>query len=112
MPINVVYLDDEEDLCDLFKLYLDSDLINVEIFSDENEAIQYCNQRKPSIIFIDYRLKFKTGIEVAAAIKSSAIKVLVTGEFNVDIGSHFTKVIEKPYKLAEIRDFIHEQNKT
>lgn len=109
MTVNVVYLDDEEALCEMFKLYLDDDLINVEVFSDENKAIKYCNQENPDIIFIDYRLKTTNGLEVSRAIKTNAIRVLVTGEFNIDVDSCFTKIMEKPFRLAEVKAFILEQ---
>ncbi len=108
MAVNVVYLDDEEDLCALFKGYLNSDLINIEVFSEEEQAIQYCNQEEPDIIFIDYRLKYKTGLEVSNEIKTNALRVLVTGEFGIDVGSSFNKVMEKPYRLSDIREFILE----
>ena len=111
MPVNVVYLDDEEELCYLFKEYMHSDSISVEVFSEEDKAIQYCNENSPDIIFIDYRLKSKTGLEVASAIKIKALKYLVTGEFNIDIGSSFERIIEKPFKLAEIKAIILEHEK-
>lgn len=106
MPIKVVYLDDEECLCELFKEYLHSDLINVEVFSNENEAIQHCNKHNPDIIFIDYRLKTKTGVEVSQAITSNTLKILVTGEFGIKTDKSFAKIIEKPFKLAEIKTLI------
>ncbi|MGB1198856.1 MAG: response regulator [Thalassotalea sp.] len=104
--INVVYLDDEALLCEIFKEFLHSNEINITTFTDEKLAIAYCNRTKPELIFIDYRLKTQTGIEVAEAITHSAIKVLVTGELNVTSSANFHSVIEKPYKLAEIKNFI------
>jgi DNA-binding NtrC family response regulator len=111
MPINVVYLDDEEDLCHLFKQYLDSNLIKVKTFSDEERAIEYCNQKAPDIAFIDYRLKSITGLEVAHAIKTRTLKVLVSGEFNIVVDSCIEKIIEKPFRLADIKTFILEHSK-
>ena len=104
--INVVYIDDEEFLCQIFKEFLHSDEVNITIFTDEALAIAYCNSTQPELIFIDYRLKTQTGIEVAKAITHSATKVLVTGELNVTSSADFHSVIEKPYKLAEIKSFI------
>ncbi|WP_019029875.1 response regulator [Colwellia piezophila] len=111
MAVNVVYIDDDEDLCYLFKAYLNSDLINIEVFSEEDKAIQYCNQEQPDIIFIDYRLKSKTGLEVSNEIKINTLRILVTGEFGIDVGSSFNEIIEKPYKLADIREFILDTEK-
>jgi len=106
MPIQVTYIDDEELLCEMFKEYLHSSEIEVTTFTDEKTAIEYCNNTKPDLIFIDYRLKTENGINVAKAINNDSIKTLVTGELNVNIDNCFDFKIEKPYKLADIRSFI------
>ena len=93
MSIKVVYIDDEECLCQLFKEYLNSNEINVTVFTEEESAIQYCNISNPDLIFIDYRLKKQTGKDVALAINTDSIKILVTGELNVKIDNSFFCII-------------------
>ena len=53
MPIKVVYIDDEEMLCQMFKEYLQSDKIDLAVFTDEDPGIAYCNKSHPDLIFID-----------------------------------------------------------
>ena len=106
MPIKVVYIDDEEMLCQMFKEYLQSDEIDLAVFTDEEPGIAYCNKSNPDLIFIDYRLKKQNGTDVAKAITSDSIKVLITGELDVTKDARFADKIDKPYRLADIKNFI------
>jgi DNA-binding response OmpR family regulator len=106
MPINVVYIDDEEMLCQMFKEYLQSEEINLTVFTDEEPAIAFCNNTNPDLIFIDYRLKKSNGIDVANAITYQTKKILITGELDVIMDTCFDHKIEKPYRLADIKEFI------
>jgi DNA-binding response OmpR family regulator len=106
MPIKVVYIDDEEMLCQMFKEYLQSDKIDLAVFTDEDPGIAYCNKSHPDLIFIDYRLKKLNGTEVAKAITSDSVKVLITGELDVTMDACFADKIDKPYRLADIKKFI------
>ncbi len=110
MSINVVYIDDEESLCQIFEEYLHSNEINITIFTDEEPAIEYCNKTKPDMIFIDYRLKKQTGVDVAKAITCTSKKILITGELDVAMDMCFDDKIEKPYRLANIKSYIIENN--
>jgi len=106
MPIKVVYIDDEEMLCQMFKEYLQSDEIDLAVFTDEESGIAYCNNNNPELIFIDYRLKKQNGTDVAKAITCESIKVLITGELDVAMNACFTDKIDKPYRLSDIKNFI------
>jgi DNA-binding response OmpR family regulator len=57
----IFLVDDEPDICEFFKLYLDSDSIEVKIFTNPEEAIIQSKIENPSIVFLDYRLKSVTG---------------------------------------------------
>lgn len=104
--VKIVYIDDEELLCQMFKEYLHANNIDITVFTDEVCAITYCNDNNPDIIFIDYRLKQLNGVDVAKAIVSDAIKVLITGELDVTMDNCFSDKIQKPYRLAAIKNFI------
>lgn len=108
MSINVVYIDDEEMLCQMFKEYLQSDEIDLKVFTDEEPGIEHCNNSKPDLIFIDFRLKKQNGVDVAKAITCDSIKVLITGELDVTMDVCFDHKIEKPYRLADIKNYIIE----
>lgn len=106
MTINVVYIDDEFFLCDIFKEFLNSSQIHVTTFANENNAIEYCNKHDIDFIFIDYRLSNSTGIQVSQAITSPAIRYIITGELDVIVDESFSGIIEKPFKLEEIKQLI------
>ncbi len=108
MPIKIVYIDDEEMLCQMFKEYLHSNEIDLAVFTDEEPGIEYCNNNNPDLIFIDYRLKRQNGTNVAKAITSDSIKILITGELDVTMDTCFDHKMEKPYRLADIKTFIIE----
>jgi len=110
--IKVVYIDDEELLCQMFKEYLHSNEIDITVFTDEELAIEYCNKSNPDLIFIDYRLKKLNGVDVAKAITSDSIKTLITGELDVMMATCFDHKIEKPYRLAYLKDFIIKATKS
>jgi DNA-binding NtrC family response regulator len=102
MRKKIYYLDDEPDLCNLFKEFFESDLIEIETFSDAFEAIERCDQSPPDIMFIDYRLADTTGNLVAEVIANDIVKVLVTGELEVPSYEVFYEVIAKPFKLIDV----------
>lgn len=103
---HIVYLDDEEDLTDLFEIYFENSDFTVVTFNDEDEAIEYCKKSEPDIIFIDYRLKSTTGDRVAAQLPSGIKKVLVTGDLMVNSEFKFDDMLSKPYRLAELHRLI------
>ena len=109
MAVKVYYLDDEEYLCEVFKQYLDSDEIQVTIFSEAQDAIECCRRLPPDVIFIDYRLSDTTGDKVAEQLDSRIPKILVTGELTPFRGGDMLQRISKPYLLAEIKALIEQQ---
>jgi CheY-like chemotaxis protein len=108
MTINIYYLDDEPALCAIFKEYLEGDGIKVTTFIDSSAAISICINEPPDMIFIDYRLADTTGEKVAQILDTNIPKVLVTGELLAPVASAFLSVIKKPYKLAELKQFIQD----
>lgn len=107
----IYYLDDEADLCDVFKDYISSEEIEVEVFLECSDAIQACQYRKPDIMFIDYRLKNSTGNLVAEMLDENIDKILVTGELNLPDYDVFSLVISKPFSLFDISQIINERLK-
>lgn len=105
--INVVYLDDEFHLCQIFKEFMEKSGFDVAVFTDEHLAIEYCAKQSPSIMFIDFRLKKMTGDDVAFQLKTDFPKILVTGELNATPKYEFCDVIPKPYRLSGLVELIN-----
>lgn len=104
--MKIYYLDDEEALCDIFKELFSDNYTTVETFIDAGNAISRCETAPPDIIFIDYRLTDTSGDKVAAALDSSIVKVLVTGELEVPNNTLFFDVVSKPYKLSKLKEIV------
>lgn len=111
MTKRVYYLDDEVDLCNLFKEFIQSDTVEVVTFVDTQEAIQRCEKFPPDLMFIDYRLSDTTGNLVAEALSDDFEKILVTGELELPQHAVFSEVISKPYRLLDIQKVVDERLK-
>lgn len=110
MPLTVYYLDDEAALCDVFKEFISNDKINVTTFVDSAQAIEHCAQKKPDIMFIDYRLSDTTGNLVANVLDKDIEKILVSGELDLPQFDVFSQVISKPYSLLAISQMLAEKH--
>lgn len=103
MPLRLVYIDDEPQLCLLLKENLESENIIVETFTDWDEALKSIAANPPDFVFLDYRLKDANGDEVAARIHPSIPKCLLTGD-NLKLKDHplFIKIFFKPFEYDAI----------
>lgn len=110
MALTVYYLDDEAELCDVFKDFLSSAQIHVTTFTESEAAIEQCAQNKPDIIFIDYRLTNTTGNLVANVLDDDIEKILVTGELDLPQYDVFSQVMAKPYSLMAISQMLEAKN--
>jgi len=103
MPLNVVYLDDEPDLCSNFSDFFASRDVLIKTFTDPEEAIRYVNRHPPDLLFVDYRLPSTTGDEIALALDPAIPKYLVTGDITIVTTYQFMGVFSKPYPPDEIQ---------
>lgn len=105
------YLDDEIELCNVFKEFISTDEIDVTTFTDGQAAIEACLKHKPDIIFIDYRLSNSTGNLIAEQLDRDIEKILVTGELDLPEYTVFSQVIAKPYSLTALSKLIEDKLK-
>lgn len=106
MQLSIVYLDDEIDLCEMFKDIFSSDTIQIKTFIDPEAAIAEIERELPDLVFLDYRLPSTNGESVARRLDPSIPKVLVTGDLEVNPSNLFLKVFGKPYDSKEVQNFI------
>jgi len=99
---NIVYVDDEHELNEIFRLCFQDSCHQVMTFTDEQKALSYCKQTPPDILFIDYNLKNIKGDDIARELPNNTIKILVTGNFSVDSVVVFDEISSKPFKIAEL----------
>lgn len=106
MPFNIYYLDDEEDLCQIFIDYFASKDVVVTTFIDPKIAIDAINKNPPHLFFIDYRMPGTTGDEVAKVLDPNIPKFLITGDISINTQYKFEKVFTKPYEESAISELI------
>ncbi len=103
----IVYLDDEEFLCDIFKEYVEHlGGFSVRTFTKTVEALESCKSEPPDIMLIDYRLEDTTGDKIVSEVGEDVFKVLVTGELSISRMEGFDTVLKKPYSFAELKDLL------
>ncbi len=102
MSFSVFYLDDEEDLCEIFLDQFSSEEIDITTFTSPKKIIEAVKINPPNLIFLDYRLPSTNGDEVAQAMDTKIPKFLVTGDISVSTKYEFTKILQKPYKNLDI----------
>ncbi len=103
MALNVWYLDDEKELCEIFADVFSSVEVVIRTFVDPTEMIEASKSATPDLMFIDFRLPSTNGGEVAKSIDPAIPKVLVTGDIAVQTDYPFLKVFSKPYPYGEIQ---------
>lgn len=106
MPLNIVYLDDEVELCSIFAEIFNSPDVCVTTFSEHETAIKHIQTATPDLIFVDFRLSGTTGDQVALRLDPNIPKVLVTGDLNVRTIYQFNRIFNKPFDIKDVHDFI------
>ncbi|HRK01607.1 MAG TPA: response regulator [Oligoflexia bacterium] len=106
MQLKIYYLDDESDLCEIFKDNFESDSVVIQTFTDPELAFLATKNSPPHLIFLDFRLPGTTGDQIASRIGPSVPKVLVTGELDIKPESSFVKIFSKPFEFSEMAEFL------
>lgn len=106
MKLKILYIDDEQDLCDIFTELNSSDEVEIKTFVDPRAALAHSAQEKPDLVFMDYRLPGTTGDKVAAALNVAAPIYLISGDLNVKSSFEFIRILGKPVDHAEINKII------
>lgn len=105
----ILIVEDELDLANLIKDYLEKELYEVEICSQGDEAIEIFDKFKPSLVILDLMLPGMNGYEICQNIrKKSIIPILILSakidEFDkvkgLDLGAD--DYITKPFRPREL----------
>ena len=107
MSIRVLYLDDELALCEIFKDLFTEAGVEVFVFTDPAEAIQYAQAHPIDVAFLDYRVPGMLGDEVAKHLPKPMPKYLITGELEPMPRFEFQGVLGKPIEAQKITDIIN-----
>ena len=106
MPLNIVYLDDEIGLCEMFEDNFATEDVRIRTFVDPEMAIREIVKNPPDLVFLDYRLPNTTGELVAQKIDRSIPIALISGDLNAKPSGLFLKLFPKPFDFAKMEEFI------
>ena len=91
MPLNIVYIDDESGLCEMFEDNFTSKDICVKTFLDPEKALLAIANDPPDLVFLDFRLPGTTGDVVVTKIDRSIPVAMISGDLNVKPNELFVK---------------------
>jgi len=96
MQLKIVFIDDEKDLCELYKDYFEADDLEIHTFTSPEEGISFIEKNQVDACFIDYRMPVMSGLECRAKISSDIPCILLTGELDILEQEGFYQVAHKP----------------
>lgn len=108
MQFNIVYLDDEIDLCQIFEDIFTTDEVKIKAFIEPADAVSEIAINPPDLIFLDYRLQNTTGDIVAKQLGDTIPMALISGDLHIKPIESFSRIFFKPYDSVEIAVFIRQ----
>lgn len=109
MDTKILLIDDDANICDLIKIYLENEGYEVKVAMDGAEGLNYFKIYEPDLVLLDIMLPKKDGWQVCREIREQSSKpiIFVTGKSEV-----FDKVlglelgaddfIVKPFNIKEL----------
>ncbi|WP_026376548.1 response regulator [Aestuariibacter salexigens] len=108
MTCDVVFIDDEPDLCELYSEFFSSENINVHTFTEPMEALNFLSDREIACCFIDYRMPGINGIDLRARIGNHIDCYLITGELDLGCPEHFAGLLTKPINFVQLQQLLED----
>ncbi len=106
MPIKVLYIDDEPELCELFVDFFSSEDINIQAFSDTRLGLESAKATDFDLVFLDFRMPGINGDQVAHSIEKKIPFYIITGESEPVLTYPFTAVLSKPFDDKKIQQIL------
>ena len=108
---NILYIDDDEDLCKVFKDSFEDAVKNVKVAVTKTEAIQAIKTCNFDVILIDYNLKGIKGDQLKLEIMEEISTrpkayILVTGDSTQKESQLFDFTLHKPFNLNKAHTLI------
>lgn len=112
-PLQVVIVDDEPQIAELLKTYLQSISGNYEahVFNDPEEASDFLLQHTVDMLITDFKMPKFDGIQLMKLMPEDSIKVLISGYVSEIIESQLRGLnalfLEKPATLKQFGALIN-----
>ncbi len=109
MDTKILLIDDDPNICDLIKIYLESEGYEIKVASDGVEGLTFFKMYEPDLVLLDIMLPKKDGWQICREIREQSSKpiIMVTAKNEV-----FDKVlglelgaddfITKPFNIKEL----------
>ena len=119
---SVMVVDDEKELANLFRIFLERSGFDSVSFTDPLSALDHFSQNhdKYSVVITDWKMPSLDGLQLAKKIReyNETVKILlITGYFvdkpfliEVFEEADISDIIEKPFKLKELKPRIEERS--
>ncbi|MBI5213780.1 MAG: response regulator [Nitrospirae bacterium] len=117
----ILVVDDELDVAELLKIFINSMGYEADVFLSCEESIDAVMKNKYWMVFCDYMMPWATGDKIfykMREIDSELVKrfVMITGavlneRLDEFVKKEYVKVIKKPFRLDEIKNIIEEFEK-
>ena len=111
---SVMVVDDEEELANLYRIFLERSGFNSVSFTDPLSALEHYRQNydKYSLVITDWKMPNLDGIQFAKKIReyNTTVKILLITAYSTDKSfkeevyreARISDVIEKPFKFKEL----------
>lgn len=111
---NVMILDDEPIVCERLRSTLEKVNLDVETFTDPNDAVKRFAEKKFHLLITDLKMKELDGIEILKLVQKVSPEtkvIIITGFATVEKAREALKIgaydfIAKPFKLSQLRDLV------
>ena len=78
MQYKILIVDDDENICELLRLYLQKDGFETIVANDGEQAVEYASKYSPDLILLDIMLPKLDGWQVSREIrKSSEVPIIM-----------------------------------
>lgn len=104
--LNLLHLDDENDICQVFNDLFSSDRVLIRSYTEVEPALEAIKQDPPDLIFLDYRLPGITGEAVALKMNTQIPICLISGDMTLRTTYPFVAKFKKPWNSEEIQAFL------
>ena len=109
MARNILVVEDDRNISDLIRMYLDEEGFEVRIAYDGGKAVEEFEKQKPDLVLLDIMLPVLDGWGVCAKIREKAKTPIIMLTAKGDVGDRITGLemgaddyIVKPFEMKEL----------
>jgi FixJ family two-component response regulator len=101
----IYYLDDEANMLNIVASYMTQFGFSIQTFERANDLLEQFKLAPANVVILDYRLTETSGLHIAKQLPNVP-KILVTGELDINKPEEFDYLLNKPFKLAELKETV------